>query len=697
MAFDANKHPSVPGADCVSAGLALLDEVPQLPAAFHQLFEVLWDDEADRHRLAGALDQCPSLAAKLVGLANSAYFNRSSSVSGVSDAIFVIGLRTVRSLTIATALQEPFSNKHCPAFHPGRFWLHAVLTAQVARELAKKAAPALSLNPDEAYLAGILHSIGLLALAHLFPQEVNQALEYAARNAGRLTELLRHRLGTAHHAVGAALLKRWHLPESIICATAQFGNAAYQGPCWALSRLLAAAHDWAERIIHQDRSSVFDEGRMTVLGITPADSQAVVKRCLEHLEALADLAGIISGETPEFCAPGLVADAAVELKDRLVDTIESLSSLGALSEIDIQDRTEEGVLRGALKVLMANQDMQRCSVFLLDGDELRNAAGLSWSEQNSAGSQAPLAAVATQRFKVGEGLIGLAAKTGRIQHCRDCSADPRFKQTRQDSDADLGSLISVPISFHKKTLGVLNISHRQPNIFSEWDERFLYVFCNLLGQLITSTRLLRKMEQEIEQRTLELQMALERAESLSILDGLTGVHNRRYFISNFTMLIEQCARYGYRMALLMIDIDDFKQVNDTFGHLEGDRILRAIADVIKHCARGADIIARFGGEEFIVALQYTDCGGAQQVAKRIQDQIRRLSCGHGEHKRGITASIGVSCYSSSADMPIKTPEQWIQEADDALYRAKHSGKDQVSVFVADAADKVASRLHDTVG
>ncbi len=695
MGSDSNRQPSAAGTDSVSAGLALLDELPQLPAAIHQLFEALFDDEIDRQRLAGILDQCPSLAAKLVGLANSAYFSRTPRINGVSDAIFVIGFRTVRSLAIATALQEPFSNNQCPSFHPGRFWLHAVLTAHAGRELAKRAAPALSLNPDEAYLAGLLHGIGLLALAHLFPREVNQVLEQADRNPGSLTKRLQQRLGVTHHTVGAALLKRWHLPESFTCTVAHFANPKSQGPCWALCRLIAAAHDWADRIIHQDTSDAFDEGQMNVLGIAPEDSNAVGNRCLEQLDGFTDLAALISGEKPQLCDSERVADAAMELKDRLVDTIESLSSLSALSEIDIQDRTEEGVLRGALKVLMANQDMQRCSIFMVQGAELLNAAGLSWSEQNADDPVTPVAPVATHRFKVGEGLIGLAAKTGQIQHCRDCSVDPRFKHMRTNTDAELGSIISVPISFQRQTLGVLNISHRQSNIFNEWDERFLYVFCSLLGQLIISTRLLRTMEHEIEQRTLELQVALERAESLSILDGLTGVHNRRYFISNFNTLIEQCARHGRKLALLMIDLDDFKQINDTFGHLEGDRILRAIADILKHCARGADIIARFGGEEFIVALQDTDCEGAQQVASRIQEQIRLLSCGHGEHKRRMTASIGLSCCTKSGDMPIKTLEQWVQEADDALYRAKHSGKDRISVHVEDARGAVSRRLHNS--
>lgn len=686
MGKDSNKHLPEAGTDSVSAELALLHELPPLPTPVFQLIQALSDEDTDRHSLASHLEQCPSLAGKLVGLSNSAYFGRTSRINSVSDAIFVIGFRTVRSLATATALQEPFAINRCPAFLPGRFWLHSVLTAHVAKELAKKAAPRVPANPEEVYLAGLLHGIGLLALAHLFPEDCDQIFSGKNQPSGTLTEQIRHQLGVTHHSVGAALLKRWHLPELFTCATQHYASPRYKGDHWMVCRLIAVAHDWADRVIHGDSTNTFDESCLNLLGITPPEGEAVGSHCLELLEGLTELAELISGQKAEFRDREMVADAAVELKDRLVDTIESLSSLSALTEIDVQTRTEECVLRNALQVLMANHDMQRCSIFLLQEDELLNAAGISWSEHHGVSAPQTLAAVATQRFKIGEGLIGLAAQTGEIQHCRDCSLDPRFKRMPTSEDEDLGTIISVPICFHKKPLGVLNISHRQPNIFNDWDERFLYVFCNLLGQLITSNRLLRRMEHEIEQRTLELEVALERAESLSILDGLTGVHNRRYFISNFSTLIEQCARYRHKLALLMIDVDDFKQINDTYGHLAGDRILKAIASILKHCARGADIIARFGGEEFIVALQDTDCEGANQVADRIQEQIRLLSCGQGEDKRNITASIGLSCYAKTGNMPIKTPEQWIQEADEALYRAKHSGKNQITAYIADESD-----------
>ena len=447
--------------------------------------------------------------------------------------------------------------------------------------------------------------------------------------------------------------------------------------------MIAVAREWADRVIHQEKSDLFDPEGLNLLGISPEDGKALGSTCLEQLEAFTELAELICGEKPVFCDPATIAQAAVELKDRLVDTLESLSSLSALTNLPVKNREDQELLNGALRILMQTQDMQHCSIFLEMDGALVNVAGLSWTQLNAGVTEKPAKPPSAHKFKRGEGLIGIAAETGKIQHCRDCSVDPRFKHMDGVDDYQPGSLISVPIIFQDQTLGVANISHRKANVFSEWHERFLLVFCNMLGQLITTNRLLRDMEIEIEKQTEELKLALERAESLSILDGLTGVHNRRYFIGQFGTLIEHCARGGHEMALLMIDIDNFKTINDTYGHLEGDRILKRVAGVLTHCARGADIIARFGGEEFVIALQDTDCQGANRVANRILEQIRALACGKGESRQHITASIGLTCYTKSATMPIKTPEQWIHEADSALYRAKRSGKNRISIHVAD--------------
>ena len=456
-----------------------------------------------------------------------------------------------------------------------------------------------------------------------------------------------------------------------------YANPDYQGDDWALSRIVGVAREWAEHIVHQEISSPFNADGLTQLGISTNDAEAIRNKCLEQLEVFTNLTEIISGTTAEFYNPQEISRAAVELKDRLVDTIDSLSSIRALTDLNIRNKSEGQILNDALEILMEHQDMQRCSIFLKKDNTLFNVSGLSWDEHFTKGDKKEGAS--TYTFALGEGIIGMVAETGEIKHVPDCAEDPIFKTLDNKSNNVAGSLISVPISYQDTTLGVLNISHSQPNVFTEWHDRFLIVFANMLGQLIVYNRVIRDMDSEINQRTKELQVALARAESFSIRDELTGIHNRRYFISHFKKIIEQCDRYGYKAAVLMIDIDNFKQINDTYGHLEGDRTLIQFAETLSQCARDADIIARLGGEEFIIALQHIDCEKSQQVAARILEKIREMDCGE-KDKYQITASIGISCYDKSSKMPKKTPEQWVQEADNALYKAKGSGKNCISIY-----------------
>lgn len=663
----------------LSAGLALLDEIPPLDIAVQRLIEALSDEDISERQLASIIDQCPSLSGKIVGLANSAYFRRNNPIHSLQDAIFLIGMRTVKSFAIASALQEPFSNDQCPAFRPGLFWLHDVLTAQAARELSKKAPKTLALQPEETYLAGLLHNIGLLALAHLFPDQLNGLLDENEKDSTQLAIRTEIAFGANYQTVGAALLKHWHLPESFIAIAKYYASPEYRGEHWEKCRVVGIAREWATHIVRQETATPFSHDGIAELGISTNNAETVRNKCLEQLDVYIELSEIISGAKVEFSNSGAVAKATLELKDRLVDTIGSLSSIRALTDLNIRNKNEDEILNEALKILMENHEMQRCSIFLNKDSFLVNASGLSWDEHFSNIETINTKDVSTHTFSLGEGIIGMVAETGEMKHAQNCAEDPLFKAMDKDLEYVPGSLICVPICFQDTTLGVLNISHSKPNIFTDWDERFLIVFANMLGQLIIYNRIIRGMDFEIDQRTKELQVALARAETLSTYDELTGIHNRRYFISHFDKLVQQIERYKYKVAVLMIDIDDFKIINDTYGHLEGDRTLIKVAEALGQCARDADIIARLGGEEFIIALQHSDCEKAQQVANRVLEKIRLLHCGDkGEHK--ITASIGISCYDGSTDLPKKSTELWIQEADRALYSAKHAGKDRIAIY-----------------
>ncbi|HOI15839.1 MAG TPA: ATP-binding protein [Geobacteraceae bacterium] len=201
-----------------------------------------------------------------------------------------------------------------------------------------------------------------------------------------------------------------------------------------------------------------------------------------------------------------------DLNERIISLLDSFSALSTLSSLNIRHPDIETMLRRALKGLMENVDMERCSIFLLQGERLVNCVGLDWdamlSEENDVFRFSPCDNL---EASIGEGIMGLAVQTGTLQHCRDCSIDPRFKIA---GGPPIGSLISVPIfQIGGEVLGVLNVSHSRPDFFNEWHERLLLVWCNCLGQLIAGNRLVTQMDREIDKRTVQLKHALAEAQS----------------------------------------------------------------------------------------------------------------------------------------------------------------------------------------
>jgi len=161
---------------------------------------------------------------------------------------------------------------------------------------------------------------------------------------------------------------------------------------------------------------------------------------------------------------------------------------------------------------------------------------------------------------------------------------------------------------------------------------------------------------------------------LTILDGLTQIHNQRYMAEFLEREVVRSQRHARPLALLMIDLDRFKTINDTFGHLCGDFVLREMTDVIRATVRKEDLFARYGGEEFVLVLVET----AREEAVLVADRIRRLIADHPfqfeSSPVNLTISIGIACM--SGDMAI-TPASLLKTADDNLYQAKRAGRDRV--------------------
>ena len=176
----------------------------------------------------------------------------------------------------------------------------------------------------------------------------------------------------------------------------------------------------------------------------------------------------------------------------------------------------------------------------------------------------------------------------------------------------------------------------------------------------------------------ELRRSVSNTLALAVTDELTGLYNRRYFDRHLALMLDKAREQERDMAVMLIDMDFFKAVNDTHGHDIGDAVLREFADRLRRNIRGVDLACRFGGEEFVVLMPDTDYAQAQGVAERVRNAVADRSFEPGGRPLSVTISIGVALNEHDHD----TPESMLKRADVALYRAKHEGRNRV---VFDAA------------
>lgn len=377
------------------------------------------------------------------------------------------------------------------------------------------------------------------------------------------------------------------------------------------------------------------------------------------------------------------AQGQSSVSDVIVDLLNSLSAIRGLSELNSQAASEKELIFKALSILICNQDMERCSFFILDEEQcLVNLTGISSKEYSGAErtARAPL------KFKMGQGIIGQAAKTGELQQCMNCKEDKRFFQ--QTEDMSPGSVISGPIFAAGELVGVLNISHPEVNYFSEWHIRLLHIYKNMMGELIANYRLLQRMEEQIAVRTRHLERALEDVrllkehhENMSMRDELTGLYNRRYFYAQIETALARSRSQRQALCLMVLDLDHFKEINDVYGHGFGDTVLKDVSRAIKEEIRESDILARFGGEEFVMVFTNMNDSKGQLFAERIRKKIESLRCLCKQQPVRITASIGLYCLTeehlNQDDLNI---DLLIHYADKALYAAKAAGRNRIVLF-----------------
>jgi diguanylate cyclase (GGDEF)-like protein len=199
-------------------------------------------------------------------------------------------------------------------------------------------------------------------------------------------------------------------------------------------------------------------------------------------------------------------------------------------------------------------------------------------------------------------------------------------------------------------------------------------FNSMMGKLRSNQLEIEQDRIRLAEKNEELQHANEILAQLSITDGLTKLHNHRYFQDHLSREVKRVSRTKAPLSLILLDIDDFKLLNDTHGHAAGDEVLISLASIMNDSARESDLIARYGGEEFVILMPNTDLAGAVHLAEKIRMTVEstRLIIGDNMKPVDITISLGVSLYKGNR-------REFFAEADRALYRAKAAGKNCVII------------------
>jgi diguanylate cyclase (GGDEF)-like protein len=263
------------------------------------------------------------------------------------------------------------------------------------------------------------------------------------------------------------------------------------------------------------------------------------------------------------------------------------------------------------------------------------------------------------RLKVGEGIAGWVAKNGERLIVPDVMTDPRFaKRIDEMTKWETRSIICVPLRSKLRVLGVIQLVNVHLDHFTNQETFFLQSLCDYAAIAIENAR------------------AVEKIQELTITDDCTGLYNARHLYKTLEAEVYRSSRFGYEFSVLFIDLDHFKAVNDTHGHLVGSKLLAEIGYLIKAQLRLIDFAFRYGGDEFVVLLPQTGKDSAVNVARRLQESLRAsVFCKEEGLNLNVRASMGMATFPHDA----KTPHDIIRQADEMMYLVKNTTRDNIGI------------------
>jgi two-component system, cell cycle response regulator len=618
--------------------------LPSATGVARQIMKLGQQEDLSSNELIRVIKADPALSARLVKAANRGVNTTRRAVASVPDAVLVLGLRAVRHLAMGFSLISNHSDGLCRGFDYAGFWARSLGTAVAFCALATRVR---TVPPEEAFVCGLLARMGMLALSTLYPEEYSAVLEdYRAHPEVPLTQLERDTFAIDHNALTAALLNEWGLPRSMVDAACHFESPERCGfPPGSREQAAARALHFAARVgdlclgQEEERTVVYPTLRLQAaqLGL---DGEASVQLLDEIAKEWVEWGRIL--DLDSMSVP-LIDDAAV----------------GARRSSDQPSPADEGEPVGRLRVLVVDDD----PAVLIQLKNMLAAEGHAVATASNGREALDLALQVDPQVIVTDWVMPYLDGVSLCKALRETMVGRGIYVVVLTTFDDVARLVEAFDSGADDYL-------RKPV-----SARVLTARLRAGQRVLQLHEELAREREDMRRFAADLAIANRRFREAALTDSLTGFPNRRYILERVEQEWASARRTGRAFSCLLLDIDHFKQVNDTYGHDMGDKVLRHTAEVLKRSARGHDTIARIGGEEFLVLLPDTTEKGALICAERLRAAVERSVFVAGALSLSVTVSIGLSVWHSG----LEAPEALIKAADQAVYAAKQAGRNRVCV------------------
>jgi diguanylate cyclase (GGDEF)-like protein len=616
------------------ADLKARGRLPSPKGVAAAIVRLLERDDFPVEQLVHLVQSDPAIAGRLLKVANAAAWGRPRPLVALRQAILALGALRVRDLVVGFSLLRHHQAGQCRTFDYAGFWSRSLATAIACQELAPRA----QVPDEEIFTLGLLARVGELGLATLFPDAYGALL--AGRPAPRaLLVLENERFGFDHRALTASMLADWGLPELLL-------RAAYH-------------HEFP------DDSGLPEGSRQDTLCRTLDFARALAEVCVAPDE---DRWGLLPDLVNRSARLGVDPGALGERVDAIAARWKDWGSVLQVRTRDLppfadllaasppRGGAEDVAAAGTPALLLAAAGPEAAAWSALLADE-----GLCATLQTDPARTLATVCAAPPPLVLVDldcpGLDGVAF----CEHLRQC---PR------GNEPYVLALSARP--WGSSALGAVEAG-ADDVLDKAGRGEGLRLRLAIARRLMALRGEMRRERQDLVRSAGEFADSHRRLIQVALTDPLTQLPNRRHGLDFLGSEWEAAQAAGQSIALLMLDIDHFKTVNDTWGHAAGDAVLRRLAVLLAAGSRAGDLVFRYGGEEFAVVLPATGLDTAREVAERIRLAVEQATFEWEDWIIPVTVSVGVSVTTPA----LADASALVAAADGALYQAKASGRNRV--------------------